>query len=415
MYQVNALETSALYTFIELIRANIIPYRTFVKETRKWNLNPLNPISYLSLSRSVNAYLELSERITRLYPKPEFGIKEVRINNKNVKVTQNVILQKTFCDLVHFKKQGNFNQPKMIIVAPMSGHYSTLCRGTVQDALKEFDVYITDWKNVRDIPLSAGSFDMDDFIDYCIDFFIKLPNSHVMAVCQPSVPVTAAVAIMSEEGSSALPKSMTLIGGPIDTRKSPTSVNSYADRREMNWFEKNVITRVPINYKGFMRTVYPGFIQLAGFMAMNIQRHVGEHMKLFSHLIKGDGESSDAHKKFYDEYLAVMDLPAEFYLQTIEIVFKEHSLPEGKLVSNGRDVNLANIKKTALFTIEGELDDITGKGQTEAAIKLCKNIPDKNKRHLFQNGVGHYGLFNGSKFRKLILPNIKDFAYKHEI
>jgi poly(3-hydroxybutyrate) depolymerase len=408
------IESSAVYSLVELMRANMVPLRSTLKIIKDVNAHPANPVSYMYLSRAINASLELTERITRQYNKPVFGINHVMIGNKRVEVKQKTIMKKTFCDLLHFEKEWHQKQPKMLIVAPLSGHHATLCRGTVEGLLPHFDVYITDWKNARDVPLKEGGFDLDDFIDYCIEFFTFLKeNLHVLAVCQPAVPVTAAVAIMSNENKKYLPKSMTLIGGPIDTRRSPTQVNSYAEHRALYWFENNVITRVPINYAGYMRSVYPGFIQLSGFMAMNMQRHLGAHMKLFQHLVAGDGDGSHAHKKFYDEYLAVMDLPAEFYLQTIQTVFKDHALPKGELVSRERWVNLSDITDTALLAIEGELDDITGQGQTKASIDLCNNIPKTKKHYHFQKGVGHYGLFNGSKFRSMLVPVIKNFAYKN--
>jgi poly(3-hydroxybutyrate) depolymerase len=414
---VDELENSWLYTAIETYKANSAPFRAYIKSAQEWVNSPYHPISYFPISRTSDAFYELIERITQEYHKPAFDIHRTMVNEHAYYVEEEVIIEKTFCRLVHFRKLPQAKDlPKLLIVAPMSGHYATLLRGTVEDCLPYFDVYITDWVNAREVPLNQGGFNLDDFIDYTIEFMQKLsPNLSVMAVCQPAVPVSAAIAIMSAENpqSSEIPINMILIGGPIDTRVSPTQVNLYASDKDIEWFENNVLTRVPINYPGFLREVYPGFLQLAGFMSMNMKRHIGEHMKLFQHLIVGDDDSSDRHIKFYDEYLAVMDIPAEFYLQTIQEVFIEHSLPQGLLVSRGRAVKLEAIVKTALLVLEGELDDITGLEQTKAAINLCTSIPKERKEYHLQIGVGHYGLFNGSKFRSNIVPLIKEFTYRH--
>ena len=415
---INAIENSFLYTAMEMYKANSAPLRAAIQSAQTWVNSPYHSISYLSVSRPANAFFELFDRFTKEYPKPEFNIRKITTGDKEFYIEPEVIMEKNFCKLVHFRKFPHVaNLPKLLIVAPMSGHYATLLRGTVEDCLPFFDVYITEWINARDVPIAKGEFSFDDFIDYSIKFMTKLaPNLTVMAVCQPAVPVSAAVAIMSAENpnSKYIPSNLILIGGPIDTRKSPTKVNKYASNKEIHWFENNVITRVPINYPGYMREVYPGFLQLAGFMSMNMNRHIGEHAKLFKHLVVGDEDSADAHTKFYDEYLAVMDLPAEFYLQTIKEVFMDHSLPKGLMVSRGRAVKLETITKTALLVLEGELDDITGLSQTEAAIGLCSGIPASRKEYHLQKGVGHYGLFNGSKFRNNIVPLICEFVKKHE-
>jgi poly(3-hydroxybutyrate) depolymerase len=404
-----------LYGLMELHRANLTPMRMFAKFSKALHGHPLNPISYTMLGRSLSAGNEMLERLTRDYPKPEFGITSTMVAEKETAIVEEIILQKTFCNLLHFNKIDSRKiQPKLLIAAPMSGHYATLLRGTVEGLLPHFDVYITDWMNVRDIPVSFGEFTLDDYIDYVIEFLQKLGSeTHIMAVCQPSVPVMAAVSLMSEANDPATPSSMTLIGGPIDTRKNPTEVNNFAADRTIQWFEQNLISRVPANYKGFMRLVYPGFMQLSGFMAMNMYRHVGEHIKLFQHLVDGDGESAESHKRFYNEYLAVMDLPAEFYLQTVNAVFKDFLLPRGKLESRGRRVNPNAITKTALLAIEGERDDISGVGQTKAALRLCRNLPDDKKHYHLQEGVGHYGTFNGRKFKEHIVPLITEFAQKN--
>lgn len=413
----NVFENAGLYTYMEMSKAQSAPIRSMVQSMQDWINSPFHPISHFPISRTANASFELFDRMTKIYPKPEFNIHKTKVDGMDYYVEEEVILEKTFCRLLHFRKLPEVKHlPKLLIVAPMSGHYATLLRGTVEGCLPYFDVYITDWANVRDIPISKGEFTFDDFIDYTIKFMKKLsPNLSVMAVCQPAVPVAAAISIMSAAypNSPILPSNMILIGGPIDTRISPTQVNDYAVNKEIQWFENNVITRVPMNYPGFLRDVYPGFLQLSGFMSMNMKRHVGEHVKLFQHLVEGDDDSTEKHTKFYDEYLAVMDLPAEFYLETIKQVFQEHTLPQGKMVSRGRPVKLEAINKTALLVLEGELDDITGHEQTKAAIDLCTGIPSSKKEYHLQMGVGHYGLFNGSKFCNNIVPIIKEFAYRN--
>ena len=411
----NVFENTGLYTFVEMYKASAGPFRSGIKTMQEWMHSPYNPMAHFTGNRSINAFLELSERMTRDYPKPEFNIHKTIIGKKEHYIEQEIVIEKNFCRLLHFRKLPHVNHlPKLLIVAPLSGHYPTLLRGTVEAMLPHFDVYITEWINARDVPVKKGKFDFDDFIDYCIEFMHKLaPDLSVMAVCQPSVPVSAAIAIMSAANNHNIPTNLILIGGPVDARISPTQVNDYTADKEIHWFQNNVITRVPMNHPGFLREVYPGFLQLAGFMSMNMKRHIGEHVKLFQHLIVGDDESSDAQIKFYDEYLAVMDMTAEFYLQTIKEVFINHSLPQGTLVSRGRPVKLEAINKTALLVLEGEFDDITGLGQTKAAIELCSGIPASKKEYRLQKGVGHYGLFNGSKFRDKIVPQIKEFTYRH--
>lgn len=412
---ISLFENSHIYSVLELYRAHITPFRMVAKAGKKYFEHPSNPLSTTEFGRSVAASFELFERLTRHYQKPEWGISCTKINGQSVPVSIENVIDKKFCNLLHFKKKGDFNLPKLLIVAPLSGHYATLLRGTVEGTLPYYDVYITDWVNAREVPLSEGRFDLDDYINYVIEFIEKIgSNLHVMGVCQPSVPVVAAVSIMSAQNHPQVPASMILIGGPIDTRHSPTEVNTVATERSMYWFNTNVISRVPVNYPGFMRRVYPGFLQLSGFMAMNLNRHIEQHVQLFNHLVEGDGESAAAHRKFYNEYLSVLDLPAEFYLQTIRTVFKEHSLPNGTMVSRGRKIDPSVITKTALLAIEGERDDISGKGQTEAALRLCKNIPEHRKQYIFQKDVGHYGLFNGKRFRDEIVPKIMDFTHRAE-
>jgi poly(3-hydroxybutyrate) depolymerase len=296
----------------------------------------------------------------------------------------------------------------------MSGHYATLLRGTVEAMLPEHDVYITDWADARNVPLAAGRFDFDDFVDYLVDFIRFIgPNTHVMAVCQPAVPALIATAVMATRNEDCQPATLVLMGGPIDTRRNPTKVNDLAARKSMAWFENNVILTVPFPHAGFMRPVYPGFMQLTGFMTMNLERHMNAHVDLFNNLVKGDCDSVNQHRTFYEEYLAVMDLTAEFYLQTVETVFVRHSLPTGRMTHRGQPVDPSRIKRVALMTVEGEHDDISGVGQTEAAHRLCVNIPASRKAHWLQPDVGHYGVFNGSRFRSEIAPRISDFALTH--
>jgi poly(3-hydroxybutyrate) depolymerase len=407
----SCFQNNYLYSFVEAQRQLIEPYRQFALISKEFQDGYFSQTKF---GRSIAASYDLFERLTRHYQKPQFCITQTLVDGKKVEIHEKVISSKTFCKLLHFKKNGSYEQPKMLVVAPMSGHYATLLRGTVEGLLPYFDVYITDWVNACEVPVEDGDFHFDDFVSYVTEYMQKLgPNLNVMAVCQPSVPVSVAVALMSKENDPMVPDSLTLMGGPIDTRKNPTEVNDYAAERTICWLERNVITKVPLNYAGAGRLVYPGFTQLSGFMAMNMQTHIKAHWDLFKHLVNGDGESVATHKKFYNEYLSVMDLPAEFYLDTVNIVFKQHSLPRGKLVSNGKKVSLADIKKTALLCIEGEHDDISGLGQTKAAITLCTGLPDSRKKYHMQKDVGHFGIFNGRRYREFIVPIVKEFVDKH--
>jgi poly(3-hydroxybutyrate) depolymerase len=376
--------------------------------------NPANPLSQTPFARTMAASCELFERMTRRYGKPAFGLETTRVGGVRTPVVERIVWERPFCRLIHFDKLWQDNkphhQPRVLIVAPMSGHYATLLRGTVEAFLPGHDVYITDWVDARMVPASEGPFDLDDYIDYVIGMFRHLgPTTHVMAVCQPSVPVIAAVARMEAEEDEDAPRSMTLMGGPIDTRRAPTAVNKVAEERGIEWFRRHCIVRVPFTYPGFMREVYPGFLQLSGFMAMNLDRHVEAHHEMFHHLVIGDGDSAAKHADFYDEYMAVMDLTAEFYLQTVDKVFVKHQLPKGEMMHRDKPVDLTAIRRTALMTVEGEKDDISGVGQTEAAQDLCVNIPQDRRVHYVQAGVGHYGVFNGSRFRSQIAPRIAEF------
>jgi poly(3-hydroxybutyrate) depolymerase len=365
------------------------------------------------MGKSLSAACEVFEGLTRRYGKPEWDIDSVSINGREVGIEIEQVRFKPFCELKHFKRQlpvrSGHDDPKVLIVAPMSGHYATLLRGTVKAMIPDHEVYVTDWIDARDVPVYQGGFDLDDFIDYIIEFVEFLgPRTHVMAVCQPAVPVLAATAIMASRDHPAQPASLTLMGGPIDTRRNPTVVNDLAETRPIEWFEQNVISMVPFPNAGFMRRVYPGFIQLTGFMTMNLDRHRKAHWDLFENLVKGDCDSVAQHRKFYDEYLAVMDLPADFYLQTVRTAFQEHALPKGEMRHRGELVDCSAINKTALMTVEGENDDICGLGQTQAAHDLCTNVPQDEKFHYVQPGVGHYGVFNGTRWRTEIQPRIRE-------
>ncbi len=408
-------ENSHLYQLHEMHYAAMAPLNMMANASKLLHSHPLMPLTYTGYGRHVAAASELLERVTNRYGKPDFGITHTKVEGKTVPIDQQTVLEKSFCNLIHFKKPGGEKQPKLLLVAPMSGHHATLLRGTVETMLPSCDVFITDWLDARSVPLSAGSFDLDDYVHYLIEFLHSLDERvHVMAVCQPSVPVLAAVSVMNETHDAKTPLSMTLIGGPIDTRINPTKVNLTAEEKPLSWFKSHVITRVPFNYPGFMRRVYPGFLQLTSFMSLDMDRHINAHKDLFKHLVEGDGESARAHKKFYDEYLSVTDLPAEFYLDCIEKVFQKHHLPKGELDFEGHKIDPGKVTQTALLTLEGELDDISGVGQTHAAHTLCHNLPANMKKHHLQPGVGHYGIFNGRKFREHVAPIIVDFVKQHQ-
>ncbi|MEZ5762956.1 MAG: polyhydroxyalkanoate depolymerase [Xanthobacteraceae bacterium] len=405
--------TTPLYWMYEMGQASLNPVRAVTDATKLLFQNPLNPFSHTEFGKSVAAGCELFERTTRRYGKPEWGIDEVQVGGTRVPVHISSIWEKPFCRLLHFERMmPRAPQPRVLIVAPMSGHYATLLRGTVEAFLPDHDVYITDWADARMVPMSAGRFDLDDYIDYVTEMLQFLGgNVHVVAVCQPSVPVLAAAALMESANDPFVPLSMTLMGGPIDTRSNPTAVNDLAQQRGIEWFRSNVITRVPFPHPGFMRDVYPGFLQLNGFVSMNLDRHIDAHKNLFRHLVQGDGDSAQKHREFYDEYLAVMDLTAEYYLQTVDTVFVKHSLPKGEMTHRGKPVDLTKIERVSLMTVEGEKDDISGVGQTEAAHRLCSSLSADKKVHYMQKGVGHYGVFNGSRFCSEIRPRISDFMH----
>jgi poly(3-hydroxybutyrate) depolymerase len=410
--------SSPMYWLWELSHASLNPARAVADATRLYYRNPINPLSVTTFGKSMAAAAELFERSTRRYGRPEWEIDSTTVGGERVPVHISTVWERPFCRLVRFERSiGHMPhrpQPRLLIVAPMSGHYATLLRGTVEAFLPNHDVYVTDWVDARMVPLNLGTFDLDDYIDYVISILHFLGgDTHVIAVCQPSVPVMAAVAAMEASGDPNVPHSMVLMGGPIDTRVNPTAVNKLAESRGIDWFRRHVITKVPFPHPGFMRDVYPGFLQLHGFVSMNLDRHIEAHRRLFYHLVQGDGDSAQKHREFYDEYLAVMDLAAEFYLQTVDTVFVRHALPKGQMTHRGRLIDPGKIKRVALMTIEGEHDDISGVGQTEAAHRLCVGIPDSRKAHWLQPDVGHYGVFNGSRFRAEIAPRIADFVLSH--
>jgi poly(3-hydroxybutyrate) depolymerase len=404
-----------LYHLYEWQRAGLGPMRIFASGAMALLDHPMNPLGGTPMGRLTAAALSSFEHSTRRFGKPAFGFTHTRIDGADVAVSEQVVDSRPWCDLLRFRRAGlHPDHPKLLIVAPFSGHFATLLRGTVESFLPDHDVYITDWHDARDVPAWGPDFGLGDYIDYIIGYLHLLgPQAHVMAVCQPAVPVLAAVALMNESEPSAAPRSMTLIGGPIDTREGPTAVNEFATSHSLDWFAANVVHSVPFGYPGFTRRVYPGFLQLAGFMAMNLERHVDAHWQMFLHLVRGDGESLSTKRRFYDEYRSVMDLPASYFLQTVQKVFQEHLLPRGLFTHRGHLVDPAAIERTALLTIEGERDDISGLGQTKAAHKLMPHLPAEMHEHIEQEGVGHYGLFNGRRFRVDVAPAIKRFIQTH--
>ena len=401
------------YQLYELNHAFMAPFRATADAMNLVWKNPLNPWSHTVVGRSFSAGFEVFERVTRRYGKPAFGLPTTTVEGESVAVEEEIVWRRPFCDLIHFKRHlpaGAEKGPRILIVAPMSGHYATLLRGTVEALLPSADLYITDWIDARMVPVTEGDFDLDDYIDYLIAFLEHIgPGTHMLAVCQPSVPAYAAAAVMGANENPCRPATLTMMGGPIDTREAPTSVNDLAMQRPLEWFEHSVIATVPLSYPGAGRKVYPGFLQLAGFFSMNLGNHIMSHYAMFNHLVEGDGESADATKAFYDEYRSVCDMTAEFYLQTIEHVFQKHSLPRNEFVHRGQRIDLGAIRDTALLAIEGEKDDISGIGQTRASLHLAKNLPEAKKRYYLAENVGHYGIFNGSKWRGRIAPVVEEW------
>jgi poly(3-hydroxybutyrate) depolymerase len=406
------------YYWYDAAHAILAPARAASDLTRLALNNPANLFTYTPMGRTMAAACEMFERTTRRYSKPEFGLTSTLIDGERVPVSEEIIWSKPFCQVIAFRRgpvSRPRRQPKLLIIAPMSGHYATLLRGTVEAFLPTHEVMITDWTDASMVPVTEGRFDLDDYIDYVIEMCRDLgPDLHLMGVCQPSVPAIAAVARLEAENDPAIPRSLTIMGGPIDTRRSPTAVNQLAEQRGAEWFRRNCIHTVPFGHPGATRQVYPGFLQLSGFMAMNLDRHMTAHRDMFNHLVQGDGDRAEKHRDFYDEYLAVMDLTAEFYLQTVEKVFVDHELPKGEMLHRDKPVDLLAIRRCAIMAVEGEKDDISGVGQTLAALELTPNLPEDKKTYYLQKGVGHYGVFNGSRFRSEIAPRICDFIAKHE-
>jgi len=409
-----------LYQLHEMQRTFLTPLMQWADASAKLFSNPVSPLAHTPFSQRIAAGYELMYRLGKDYEKPAFEIDSVTVGNKEIRIVEDVVITKPFCRLIHFKKDLSdsdiraLNQPTILLVAPLSGHHSTLLRDTVSALLQEHDVYITDWTDARMVPLSAGPFHLDDYIFYVQDFIRHLgPDLHVISVCQPTVPVLAAISLMATAKDPKLPKTMTMMGGPIDPRKSPTSVNNLATEKKFSWFENTVIYSVPPNYPGIGRKVYPGFLQHTGFIAMNPGRHAQSHREFYMHLVKGDDESAESHRKFYDEYNAVLDMPAEYYLDTIKTVFQDFSLPQGTWKVGGQLVRPQDITTVALFTVEGELDDISGAGQTQAAHELCSNIPADMQQDFVAPGAGHYGIFSGRRWREMICPKIAEFIRKH--
>jgi len=386
------------------------PIRLMAEAFRGFFVQPWPAIGDTPLVRGAAAAMELLSHAGMSHDRPDFGIRAVTIDGAEVAVAEEAVASHPFCDLLHFRKDAVRDEPKVLVVAPLSGHFPTLLRGTVQTLLPDHDVYLTDWVNARNVPLLYGRFGLDDFVELVISFVRRLgPRIHVIAVCQPSVPVLAAVSLLAAAGDPCQPASMTLMGGPIDPSASPTEVNRFAEAHSLDWFERTVITTVPGRYAGAFRRVYPGFLQLAGFLSMNLDRHVSAHWSMFDNLVRGDGESAAATRAFYKEYSAVMDLPADFYLQTIKRVFHDHDLPQGRFRVRGVPVEPAAIEHTALMTVEGERDDVCAPGQTVAAHRLCSGIAPAKKSHHLQLKVGHYGVFHGRRWQTETYPKVKAF------
>ena len=385
--------------------------------------NPFNyvgPMGYMNIGPVAASALEVFAHATASYGKPAWNLEAIDVDGKPVAIVESTVVNRPFGDLKAFHREDlPEDAPRLLVVAPMSGHYATLLRGTVERMLQGYRVYVTDWADAKTVPLHEGTFDLDDYIDYVIGYLEHIGpdaqggGAHVMAVCQPSVPVFAATAIMNRDDHPCTPRTLTMMGGPIDTRESPTTVNDMAMKRPLSWFRQNVIATVPAQYPGAGRRVYPGFMQLASFMSMNLGGHILSHYEMYKHLVAGDDESAQQTKDFYDEYRSVCDMTAEFYLQTVEEVFQEHSLPNNAFEHRGKVIDLGDIKQTALLAVEGERDDISGIGQTKAALPLARNLSEDKKRYYMAEGAGHYGIFNGSKWRTKVAPVVEQFIATH--
>lgn len=409
-----------LYHLHEMQRSFLTPLMQWADASSKLFSNPVSPLAHTPFSQRIAAGYELMYRIGKDYEKPAFGLDTTVIGGDTVRIIEHAVAHRPFCKLLHFKKAlsdvafAALEQPKVLLVAPLSGHHSTLLRDTVRGLLPNHDVYITDWVDARMVPLSEGQFHLDDYVYYVQDFIRLLaPDLHVISVCQPTVPVLAAISLMATAKDDKLPKTMTMMGGPIDARCSPTAVNALAIEKSFSWFENTVIYSVPGNYPGYGRRVYPGFLQHAGFIAMNPGRHAQSHREFYMHLVAGDDEPAESHRQFYNEYNAVLDMPAEYYLETIKTVFQEFQLPRGIWKVGGQPVRPQDITTVALFTVEGELDDISGAGQTQAAHDLCSGIPKHMQQDFVAEKCGHYGIFSGRRWRDVICPRIAEFIRKH--
>jgi len=409
-----------LYQLHEMNRTLLNPLIQWAEASSKLFTNPVSPFAHTPFAQRIAAGYELVYRLGKDYEKPQFGITTAEVNGQSVTISEEVVMEKPFCKLLHFRKNlgakasSSLPLPKVLLVAPLSGHHATLLRDTVRGLLNNHDVYITDWTDARMVPLEKGAFHLHDYIYYVQDFIRFLgADLNVISVCQPTVPVLAAISLLASDNEPNLPKTMVMMGGPIDPRKSPTQVNDLATDKPHSWFENTVIYGVPPNYPGYGRQVYPGFLQHAGFVAMNPRRHAESHWEFYLHLRRGDNESAEEHRKFYDEYNAVLDMPAEYYLETIKTVFQDFALPKGTWKVEGKPVRPQDIKTVALLTIEGELDDISGSGQTSAAHDLCSQIPAQKKQHFTAPKCGHYGIFSGRRWREIIAPKIGEFIRAH--
>jgi poly(3-hydroxybutyrate) depolymerase len=406
--------TVMLYNAYEIQKSMLAGASAMADFSAGWLSNPANPFAYFGGGAVMGSALEVFAHAAAPRGKPAFGLDRTEVDGRMVAVTEEIVARKPFGQLKHFVREGVSTGPKLLIVAPMSGHYATLLRGTVERMLPVADVYITDWRDAKQVPLSDGKFDLDDYIDYLIAFLEEVgPGAHMLAVCQPSVPCYAAACVMSADKHPCRPKTLTMMGGPVDTREAPTSVNTLATERPHSWFSQNVIATIPATYPGAGRKVYPGFLQLAGFMSMNLGSHMMSHYELFKHLVQGEDLEADATKRFYEEYRSVCDMTAEFYLQTIDVVFQDHSLPKGTMTHRGRPVDPGAITDIAILAIEGEKDDISGLGQTRAALTIATSLPEEKKRYYMAEGAGHYGIFNGSKWRTKVAPVVEEWMKAH--
>ena len=412
-----------LYQLYETQRAMMSPFSEFASASAKLYNHPLSPFAHSPMAQRVSAGFDLMHRLAKDYEKPPFNITAATVGGVEIAVQEQVPITKPFCRLLRFKRfTDNPNalaqmktQPKVLLVAPLSGHHSTLLRDTVTSLLHDHKVFVTDWTDARMVPISHGAFRLDDYVAYVQEFIRHIgPDVHVISVCQPTVPVLAAVSLLASAGEPT-PLTMTMMGGPIDARRSPTAVNNLAMNKSYNWFETNVIYRVPSNFPGAGRRVYPGFLQHTGFVAMNPDRHMSSHYDYFRDLIRGDDDNAESHRQFYDEYNAVLDMPAEYYLDTIKTVFQDFALVNGTWTVNGQLVRPQDIRTTSLLTIEGELDDISGAGQTRAAHELCSGIPKERQFHYDVVGAGHYGIFSGRRWREMVCPQVKGFIARYDV